>query len=275
MEDLNGKIALITGAARGQGRSHAVELARHGADIIAVDICSQIAGVPYPMASREDLDETVRQVEALDRRVFSSVADVRDLAELTRVVDEGVAELGGLDIIIANAGISAPAPTLEMSDDDWSTMIDVNLSGVWRTVRAGTPYIVAGGKGGSIVMISSLAAMMPNNNIAHYAAAKAGLVAFMKVLAKEQAPNGIRVNTVHPTTVATDMVLNDATYKLFRPDRDAPTRDEFEAAARTLNALPVALTESVDITNAILYLVSDTGRYVTGTTHVVDAGGAL
>lgn len=272
---LDGKVALITGAARGQGRSHAVELARHGADIIAVDVCEQIDGVPYPMATTADLDETVRQVEALDRRIHSAVADVRDLVGLTKAVDDGVTALGRLDIIVANAGISAPAPTLDMPEEAWSTMIDVNLNGVWRTVKAGAPHIIKGGLGGSIVITSSLAALMPNENIAHYAAAKAGLVGLMRVLAKELASKSIRVNTVHPTTVATDMVLNEATFKLFRPDRDVPTQDDFEAAARTLNALPVALTESIDITNAVLYLVSDSGRYVTGTTHVVDAGGLL
>ncbi|MFD8098491.1 mycofactocin-coupled SDR family oxidoreductase [Nocardia fluminea] len=275
MNSLDGQVVLITGAARGQGRSHAVELARRGADIIAVDLCRQIEGVPYAMPSEADLAETVREVEGLGRRVHSAVVDVRDLTELTRVVDEGVAELGRLDIILANAGISAPAPTLEMSEDAWTTMIDVNLNGVWRTVRAGAPHIIDGKRGGSIVITSSLAAMVVNANIAHYAAAKAGLVGLMKVLAKELAPERIRVNTVHPTTVATEMVLNDATYKLFRPDCEAPTRDDFEVAAKTLNALPVALTESIDVTNAVLYLVSESGRYVTGTTHVVDAGGSL
>ncbi|MFE3055744.1 mycofactocin-coupled SDR family oxidoreductase [Nocardia sp. NPDC059239] len=275
MGSLDGKVALVTGAARGQGRTHAVQMAREGADIIALDICAPIESVPYPMATRPDLDQTVREVEAAGRRIAATVADVRDLGALTAAVEAGVGELGRLDIVVANAGISAPAPTLEMSEETWTTMIDINLTGVWRTVRAATPHIVAGGRGGSIVIISSLAALVANANIAHYAAAKSGLVGLMKVLAKELAAQSIRVNTVHPTTVATDMVLNDATYKLFRPDLEAPTRHDFEAAARTLNRMPVALTEPIDITNAVLYLVSDAGRYVTGTTHIVDAGGAL
>lgn len=275
MGSLDGKVAFVTGAARGQGRTHAVQMARQGADVIAIDICAQVEGVPYATATHSDLDRTVHEVEATGRRVSASVADVRDLDAVTAAVQTGVAELGRLDIIVANAGISAPAPSLEMSEDDWTTMIDINLNGVWRTIRAAAPHIVAGGRGGAIVITSSLAAMVANANIAHYAAAKSGLVGLMKVLAKELAPHNIRVNTVHPTTVATEMVLNDATYKLFRPDKQSPTREDFEAAARTLNRMPVALTEPIDITNAVLYLVSETGRYVTGTTHVVDAGGAL
>jgi (+)-trans-carveol dehydrogenase len=270
-----GKVAFITGAARGQGRSHALRLAQEGADIIAVDICKQVETVPYPTSTPDDLAETVRQVEALDRRIIATEADVRDAAALGKAVERGVAELGRLDIVLANAGISAPAPTLEMSEETWSTMIDINLTGVWKTIKAAVPHIVAGGRGGSVVITSSLAALMANENTAHYSAAKAGLVGFMKVLAKELAPQNIRVNTIHPTTVATDMILNDATYRLFRPDLENPTRADFEVAARTLNALPVAAVEPVDISNAVLYLVSDDGRYVTGTTLSVDAGGVL
>ncbi|WP_029429835.1 mycofactocin-coupled SDR family oxidoreductase [Blastococcus sp. URHD0036] len=275
MARLEGKVAFITGAARGQGRSHAVRLAQEGADIIAVDVCQQVETVPYPTATSEDLAETVRQVEALDRRIVAAEVDVRDLAGLTKVVDDAVAELGRLDIVLANAGISTPASTLEMDEETWQTMIDVNLTGQWKTIRAAVPHIVAGGRGGSVVITSSLAAIYANPNTAHYSAAKAGLVMFAKVLAKELAPQNIRVNTIHPTTVATDMILNDATYRLFRPDLENATRADFEEAALTLNALPVPAMEAVDISNAVLYLVSDDGRYVTGTTHVVDAGGQL
>ncbi|MDI9953288.1 mycofactocin-coupled SDR family oxidoreductase [Rhodococcus sp. IEGM 1305] len=275
MGQLDGMVAFVTGAARGQGRSHAIALASEGADIIAVDACRQIDTVPYPAATEEDLAETVRQVEHLGRRILAEQVDVRDLAGLESVVERGISLFGRLDIVLANAGISAPAPTLTMTEDAWSTMIDVNLTGVWKTVRAAVPHIVAGGRGGSVVITSSLAALRPNANIAHYSAAKSGLVGFMRVLAKELAPNGIRVNTIHPTTVATEMVLNDATYRLFRPDLEAPTRDDFVQAASTLNALPIPLTESSDISAAVLYLVGNSGRAVTGTTHLVDAGGAL
>lgn len=275
MGKLEGKVAFITGAARGQGRSHAIRLAQEGADIIAVDVSQQVDTVPYNTARPGDLEETVREVEALDRRIVATEADVRDLSALQQAADDGVAQLGRIDIVLANAGISTMAPTLEMDETMWQTMIDINLTGVWKTVRAAAPHIVAGGRGGSIVLTSSLAAMWANENIAHYSAAKAGLIGMMQVLAKELAPQSIRVNTVHPTTVATEMILNDATYRLFRPDVEQPTRADFEEAARQLNRLPVSMVEPVDISNAILYLVSDDGRYVTGTTHVVDAGGRL
>lgn len=275
MGKLDGKVAFITGAARGQGRSHAVRLAAEGADIIACDISQSIDSVPYPMSTSEDLAETVRAVESLDRRIIAQEADVRDSTALARVVEQGVSELGRLDIVLANAGISSPAPTLEMSEQTWQEMIDINLTGVWKTVTVSVPHIIAGGRGGAVVITSSLAAMYANENTAHYSAAKAGLVSLMRVMAKELAPQSIRVNTVHPTTVATGMILNDATYRLFRPDLDNPTRDDFEEAARTLNRLPVAALDPVDISNAVLHLVSDEGRYVTGSTHVVDAGGTL
>jgi SDR family mycofactocin-dependent oxidoreductase len=275
MGRVEGKVAFITGAARGQGRSHAVRLAQEGADIIAVDVCKQVDTVPYPTATSEDLAETVRQVEALDRRIIATQADVRDLGALQMAVDDGVSQLGRLDIVLANAGISTPASTLEMDEETWSTMIDVNLTGQWKTIKAAVPHIIAGGRGGSVVITSSLAAIYANPNTAHYSAAKAGLIMFAKVLAKELAPQSIRVNTIHPTTVATDMILNEPTYRLFRPDLEHPTRADFEEAARTLNKLPVPAIEAVDISNAVLYLVSDEGRYVTGTTHVVDAGGQL
>ncbi|MBK1782695.1 mycofactocin-coupled SDR family oxidoreductase [Prauserella cavernicola] len=275
MGRMDGTVAFITGAARGQGRSHAVRLAEEGADIIATDTTAKVGSVPYDLATAEDLAETARLVEATGRRVVTGDADVRDLAALGAVVERGVAELGRLDVVLANAGISSPASTLDMSEQTWQDMIDINLTGVWKTLKASVPHVVAGGRGGSVVITSSLAALYANENTAHYSAAKAGLVQLMKVLAKELAPHRIRVNTVHPTTVATDMILNEATYRLFRPDLENPTRADFEEAARTLNRLPVAALEPADITNAVLYLVSDEGRFVTGTTHVVDAGGAL
>jgi (+)-trans-carveol dehydrogenase len=275
MGKLEGKVAFITGAARGQGRSHAIRLAQEGADIIAVDIARDVETVPYPGATPGDLAETVKQVEALDRRIIASEVDIRDSAGLRDAADAGVAALGRLDIVLANAGISVPSPTLEMDDEVWETMIDVNLTGQWKTVKATVPHIIAGGRGGSVVFTSSLAALKGNANTAHYSAAKAGLIGLTKVMAVELAPQSIRVNTVHPTTVNTDMVLNEPTYRLFRPDLENPTREDYEVAARTLNRLPTAGLDPVDISNAILYLVSDDGRYVTGTTHVVDAGGAL
>jgi (+)-trans-carveol dehydrogenase len=270
-----GKVAFITGAARGQGRSHAIKLAEEGADIIAVDIVDQVRSAPYPTSTAEDMAETVKAVEALDRRIIARTADIRDLAALTAVADEGVAEFGRLDIVLANAGISSIGPLLDLDEATWDEMIDINLSGAFRTLKATVPHIVAGGRGGSVVITSSLASIVTNGNNGHYSAAKAGLVALMKTAAKEWAPLNIRVNTIHPSTVGTPMILNDATYKLFRPDLESPGYDDFLVAAGTLNALPVPVTDPIDITNAILFLVSDEGRYITGTTQVVDAGGAL
>ncbi|MCP3811030.1 mycofactocin-coupled SDR family oxidoreductase [Mycolicibacterium septicum] len=269
---LEGKVAFITGVARGQGRSHAVRLAEEGADIIGIDVPKHIPGLPYEPATAEDLAETVRQVEALGRRIVAAEADVRDLATLQTAVDAGVAELGRLDIVLANAGIVAPGPTLEMSEEHWQTMIDINLTGAWKTLKASVPHVIAGGRGGSVVITSSLAAIVVQPNIAHYAAAKGGLIQLSNVLSKELAPQGIRVNTVHPGTVMTDMVLNEPTFRLFRPDLEHPTREDFEEVARTMTGMPTSAIEPIDISNAILYLVSEDGRYVTGTTHVVSAG---
>lgn len=275
MGKLEGKVAFITGAARGQGRSHALRLAEEGADIIAVDTAHQVDTVPYDTATAADLEQTVKEVEALDRRIIASEVDVRDLAGLKKAADDGFAALGRIDIVIANAGINSMAPALEMEEEMWQTMIDINLTGVWKAIRAAAPHIVAGGRGGSIVITSSLASISVNENIAHYTAAKSGLVGLMSVLAKELGPQSIRVNTIHPTTVATPMILNEPTYKLFRPDLENPTRADFDEAASQMNRLPVTMVQPIDISEAVLYLVSDSGRYVTGTTHVVDAGGRL
>jgi (+)-trans-carveol dehydrogenase len=263
MGRVDGMVAFITGAARGQGRCHAELLAREGADIIAVDITSQVATVPYETATEADMAETVRLVESLGRRIVAADVDVRDLAALQDVAERGVAELGRLDIVIANAGISSTASTLDMTEEMWSTTIDVNLTGVWKTIKAAVPHVVASGRGGSVVITSSLAAMKTHEHTAHYTASKTGLVGLMKVVAKELAPQSIRVNTIHPTTVLTPMVLNDSIYRLFRPELESPTRADFEDAARAINALPVVATAAIDIANAVLYLVSDDGRYVT------------
>ncbi|NKY52250.1 mycofactocin-coupled SDR family oxidoreductase [Nocardia vermiculata] len=275
MGKLDGKVAFITGAGRGQGRSHALRFAREGADIIAVDTTRSVDSVPYPLSSADDLAETVRAVEDTGRRIIARNADVRDYAALEAAVGEGVNALGRLDIVVANAGISSPAPTLEMSEDTWQDMIDINLTGTWKSLKASVPHIVSGERGGAVVITSSLASTVVNENMAHYSASKAGLVMLMKVMAKELAPQNIRVNSVHPTTVATEMVLNEATYRLFRPDLEHPERTDFEEAARTLNQLPVAALEPEDITETVLHLVSDAGRFITGTTQFVDAGGGL
>lgn len=275
MGRVEGKVAFITGAARGQGRSHALRLAEEGADIIAVDICSQVETVNYPMATSEDLQQTVRDVEALDRRIVAVEADVRDLAALKAAVDSGVAELGRLDIVCGNAGIAGFGPADELTDEEWGDMLDINLTGVWHTAKAAIPHLKAGGNGGSIVLTSSTAGLMAMENLAHYIAAKHGVVGLMRALALELAPHMIRVNSVHPTSVDTDMIHNSATYKLFAPDLDSPTREQIGERFRTLNALPINWVDPRDISNAVLFLASDEARYITGVTLPVDAGSVI
>jgi SDR family mycofactocin-dependent oxidoreductase len=263
---LEGKVAFITGAARGQGRSHAIRLAQEGADIIAVDICKQIATVPYPMATPQDLEATVKAVEELDRRIFAREADVRDEAGLKTAFDEGVAELGPVDIVLANAGI-APM-SMHEGHDAWQDVIDVNLTGVFNTVEIAKPSMIERGRGGAIVLTSSTAGI--NGILGQtrgglgYTAAKHGLVGLMRSYANVLAPHNIRVNSVHPTGVNTPMVVNDAMQEVLQAD---PSIGQAMA-----NALPVDLVEPVDVSNAILWLVSDEARYITGVTLPVDAG---
>jgi SDR family mycofactocin-dependent oxidoreductase len=271
---VEGKVAFITGAARGQGRSHAIRLAQEGADIIAVDLCDQVASVPYPMATPEDLTETVKEVEALDRRIVATQADVRDYGALKAALDDGVAQLGRLDIVSANAGIVSYGLAAELEEQTWRDMIDTNLTGTWHTAKAAIPHLRAGGRGGSIILTSSTAGLMALENTAHYVAAKHGVVGLMRTLALELAPDMIRVNSVHPTSVNTDMIQNDATYALFAPDLDEKDRTKERIGERfqALNALPIRWVEPVDISNAVLWLASDESRYVTGVTLPVDAG---
>jgi SDR family mycofactocin-dependent oxidoreductase len=269
------QVAVVTGAARGQGRSHALALAAEGASVIALDACAPIATVPYPLPEKEDLEDTAEQVRALGVRVVHGVVDVRDLAGMERFVSDAVASLGRLDIVCANAGISTPSPTLTMTEQAWQTTIDVNLTGAWKTCKATVPHIIAGGRGGSVIITSSSATAMTSRNIAHYTASKHGLIGFMRVLAKELAPDRIRVNTLHPTGVRTPMIFNEPMYRLFRPDLENPGREDFESAARSHHALGVSSVEPEDVSAAVLYLASASGRYVTGSTFMLDAGGPL
>ncbi len=269
---VEGKVAFITGAARGQGRSHAVRLAQEGADIIAVDLCAQIGSVPYPMATPEDLANTVKEVEALDRRIVAARADVRDYAGLKQALDDGVAQLGRLDIVCSNAGISSFGAAAELDETTWQDMIDINLTGMWHACKAAIPHLVEGGRGGSIVITSSDAGLKAYQNLAHYVSAKHGVVGLMRTLALELAPHLIRVNSLHPSTVNTDMVQNEATYRLFRPDMQNPGPQELAQAGVSINALPIPWLEPADISNAVLFLASDEARYITGVTLPVDAG---
>jgi (+)-trans-carveol dehydrogenase len=272
MGRVDGKVALITGAARGQGRCHAVRLAEEGADIIAIDLCDQIGTVHYDMPTEADLVETKAQIERLGRRVIAAAADVRDTAALRAVVDDGVAQLGRLDIIVANAGIFSFAPVLELSEEAWRDVIDVNLTGVWRTCVAAIPAMIAAGNGGSVILTSSAAGLTPFRNTAHYVTSKYGVVGLMKCLALELGEHGIRVNSVNPTTVATPMVLNEPTVKSFLPDSANPTADEFAALMQESHVLPVPWVESDDVANAVLFLAGDESRCMTGVALPIDAG---
>jgi (+)-trans-carveol dehydrogenase len=268
---LDGQVALITGAARGQGRSHALRLAAEGADIIAVDACAPVRTAPYEMGTEADLAETVRQVEALDRRIIARRADVRNESGLRTAVDEAVAELGRLDIIVANAGIFSVGASESLDLETWQDMIDINLTGVWLTTKVAVPHVIAGGRGGSVVLISSIAGRKGMANFAHYVAAKHGVVGLMRTLANELAPHMIRVNSIHPTNVDTPMIQNAACRRLF-VDTEEPTKEQFAAAATGMNALPIPWVEAEDISNAVTFLTTDMSRYVTGIELPVDGG---
>jgi SDR family mycofactocin-dependent oxidoreductase len=267
------KVVFITGAARGQGRAHAVRLAEEGADIIAVDICGQIDSVGYPMASRDDLDETVRLVEKLDRRIVALTADVRDRTALQAAVAEGVATLGRLDAVVAQAGI---AP---IGQPDAQALLDattVNFSGVVNAVEAALPHLP---DGGSIVATGSTAALMPPSDNGRpdsgklgYSFAKRSVASFVNDLAVALAPRRIRVNAVHPTNTNTPMLNSDPMYREFRPDLENPTRDDALPAFHVMTAMGLPYVEPEDIANAVLFLVSDESRYVTGAQLRVDAG---
>ena len=263
---VEGKVAFITGAARGQGRSHALRLAEEGADIIAVDLCDTIPNVAYPSATEEDLAETVRQVEALDRRIVARKADVRDRAALKEVIDEGVAQFGKLDVVVANAGICVIAGWDQTTVDVWDQTISTNLTGVWNTVQLTAPHVIAAG-GGSIIMTSSAAGIKGLPFLSAYVAAKHGVVGLMRAYATELAEYSVRVNTIHPTGVNTPMA-DPATMAVFGPLLEAHPK----LGATMQNLLPIEATEPVDQSNAVLFLASDESRYVTSLELTVDAG---
>lgn len=265
---VEGKVAFITGAARGQGRAHAVRLAEEGADIIAVDICAPIRNVAYPAATEDDLAETVRQVKALGRRIVSRVADIRDLDALKAAADEGVAELGKIDVVVANAGICLTGPWHEITPEMFRDTIDINLIGTWNTVMATAPHVVRAG-GGSIILTSSAAGLKGLPFLTPYVASKHGVTGLARAFAHELAKDSVRVNSLHPTGVNTPM------------GNIAPGGvNPFEAAlaenpgvgAILGNSLPVEITQPEDQANAVLFLASDESRYVTALAMTVDAG---
>jgi SDR family mycofactocin-dependent oxidoreductase len=260
-----GKVALITGAARGQGRSHALRLAEEGADIVAVDICSGIRNVPYPASTKDQLEETVELVSALDRRAIPIQLDVRDKAALASAAATAVSELGGLDIVVANAGICIPTPWDECTDEIWQDTIDINLTGVWNTVRACADHLVSQNSG-SVIIISSGAGVKGVPFMPSYVASKWGITGLAIALAQELSGHNVRVNSVHPGGVNTPMAGAPGFHKALA--------DNPKLGGIFTHLLPVGTLEPIDISNAVLYLASDESRYVTATQFVVDAGGA-
>jgi SDR family mycofactocin-dependent oxidoreductase len=261
MTGLLDKVVLVTGAARGTGRTHCERFADEGADVIALDV----------PAIADELRGTATQVENRGRRCVTGLADVSDLGAVTAATDTGVAELGRLDVIVANAGIHLPGgPSWELDPRVWQRTLDINLTGVWHTVKAGVPHM--GEQGGSVIIISSTNGIRGTANTAHYTASKHAVVGLARTLANELGPRSIRVNTVHPGPVATPMVLNEAMFRRLRPDLDNPTAADAAEVLQTRNLLPVPWVESVDIANAAVFLASDQARYITGTQLVVDAG---
>ncbi|WP_370332077.1 mycofactocin-coupled SDR family oxidoreductase [Mycolicibacterium hippocampi] len=260
-----GKRVLVTGAARGMGRSHAVRLAEEGADLILVDICESLPEIEYPLATSADLDETARLVEAHGRRAVTHIVDVRDGAALSAAVDDGVARFGGLDVSVANAGVLTAGTWDTTTPEQWRTVVDVNLIGTWNTCAAALPHMQE--HVGSLINISSAAGLKGTPLHLPYTASKHGVVGLSRSLANELAAVNIRVNTVHPTGVETGM-RPDSLHHLLAEDRP-------DLAPLFMNALPIVMAESGDISNAVLFLASDESRYVTGLEFKVDAGVTL
>jgi (+)-trans-carveol dehydrogenase len=276
MSRLEGKVALISGVARGQGRSHALRLASEGVSIIGFDRMADYDTVPFSQATQEDLDETVELVQKAGGQIVAERADVRDRDQIAGVVEEGVARFGELDIVVANAGIAINSgPFWEVPQDEWKDCIEVNLGGVWNTVSAAIPSMLAGGKGGSVVMTSSSAALKAAPNIAPYTAAKTGVIGLMRSMANDLAPYRIRANVVCPTSVPTAFLFNERLYKLFRPDLEHPGPEDVKPAMRQMHPLGEPWIEPEDISAAVAYLASDEARYITGIVLPVDLGQAI
>ncbi|MGW0173618.1 mycofactocin-coupled SDR family oxidoreductase [Rhodococcus sp. NPDC003322] len=279
MGRVEGKVAFVTGAARGQGRSHAVRLAEEGADIIAVDLCADISTIGYPMATPEDLEETTRLIEKHGRRVVAVQGDVREAEQMRAAVEQGVAELGKLDIVVAQAGVAGMKG--EPQVQAWCDVVNTNLVGTMNAVQAALPHL---GEGASIIATGSMAAMMDASKVdvpgkdlggVAYMFSKRALSHYIHELATHLAPRHIRANVVHPTNCNTDMLQSEPMYRSFRPDLEHPTRADAEPGFAVMQAMPVPYVEPEDISNTVLFLASDEARYVTGMQMRVDAGGYL
>lgn len=264
---LTGKVAFITGAARGQGRAHALRLAREGADILALDLAGPLPGVPYDSPTPEDLAETARQVEALDRRVVTHVGDVRDLADMTAFVARGVAELGRLDVVVANAGICVPAAWDETTPETFRDHMDINVTGVWNTVMAAAPHLIASGPGGSIVLTSSYAGKKMQPFMIHYTTSKHAVTGMTRGFAAELGKHGIRVNSVHPGAVATPMGSGDMVTAITRTNETNP-----RLAVMGTTFIDPPYAEADQIADAVAFLVSDEARFITAEHLSIDGG---
>jgi len=273
MGRLANKVALISGVARGQGRSHAQRLAAEGVSIIGFDGLCTYDTVPYKQATQQDLDETVRLIEAAGGRIYAGRADVRDRAEIERIISAGVAEIGPIDIVVANAGIGINSrPFWEVSQAEWDDVVGVCLTGVWHTVSAAVPSMIAAGQGGSVIMTSSAAAIKAAPQLSPYIAAKTGVIGMMRSMANDLAPYRIRINCVAPTAVPTDFVLNDRLYQIFSPDSPEPNLEDAKKVMRSMHPLGEPWIETQDISAAVAYLASDEARYITGIVLPVDLG---
>lgn len=269
---LHGKVALVTGAARGIGRAQAVRFAQEGANIVALDVCGPVDTVRIPHSTPADLDTTASLVRDAGGLAHTEIVDVRDLAGVQAATDRGAERFGGLDAVCATAGITSRGMAVELDENAWRTMLDVNLTGVWHTCRATAPHLIARGAG-SMTLTSSIAGLRGLVGVAHYTAAKHGVIGMMRSLANELAPHNVRVNCISPTNVDTPMIHNDVVGAAFRPDLDRPpTCAEFAEAARSMNMLAVPWVDAVDVANAALFLASDEARYITAIVLPVDAG---
>lgn len=268
---LEGKVAFVTGAARGQGRSHAVGFAREGADVVLLDVCSALPTVEYPMPTGDDLAETVRLVEEAGGRAVASVGDVRDAGAVRAAVERGLEAFGRLDVVAANAGISTYGALWEIGEEAWDELLDINAKGVWQTIRATVPHLIEQGTGGSIIATASCAGLKGFGFAGAYSASKHAVVGMVKSVAIELAPHGIRANIVCPFSVGTEMIINQPTFDLMTGGENGT----YEAAAeafQALNLFPIPWIEPADVTNLYLFLASEESRYMTGLAIPVDAG---
>lgn len=276
MGRVEGKVALVTGGARGQGRAHALRLAEEGADILILDICSAVPGAKYEAATEADLAETVESVKERGRRVIAHRGDVRRQGDVDAIIEAGIEQFGHIDVVVSNAGVGMQALAWEITDEDWYTQIETHLTGSWRVAKSAIPHMIEAGNGGSIILTTSGVVARGMGNLAHYSASKSGLDGLCRELAVDLGPYGIRVNTLQPTSVNTVMMDNRRLWEVFTPGQDEVPLEERRQAMLDImtqfNILPVPWVEPEDMANGVLFLASDESRMVTGTRFVVDAG---